>query len=180
MAKVVKIKVKNSEGLYDNLIPQSASSAEYGTYASLDTSKGTIEDRLSKLAHREGTVSWTGLGSSVNVISREGNYCILNFVTISGSRYNFNYYANDSGTWATITNFLPINFRPQTQITGYCKLNGMIKISSSSSTLSGHFETKFNPDGSINIRISGSSAVTEAYTYILDIYSLGYKAAPIE
>lgn len=83
MAKVVKIKVKNAEGLYDNLIPQSASIAEYGVYASLDTSKGTIEERLTALGARQGSVILaSNITATENELKRQGNYVLGH---ISGS-----------------------------------------------------------------------------------------------
>ena len=90
MAKVVKIKVKNAEGLYDNLIPRSASIAEYGVYASLDTSKGTIEERLTKLGKKEGSIT-SSYSTTQNELYRQGNYVIGVFKAIG----NFDLYTSD-------------------------------------------------------------------------------------
>ena len=52
-------------------------------YASDDESKGTIEDRLTRLGFKEGRITeWSTVVSTeqgVNNIKRQGNYCILNW-----------------------------------------------------------------------------------------------------
>ena len=53
--------------------------AKVAQYASEDTSKGTIEERLTKLGFKEGAVSLSisTNGTPINIIKRQGNYCIL-------------------------------------------------------------------------------------------------------
>ena len=45
-----------------------------------DDSKGTIEERLTKLGFREGSVTLSSGTATENKIVRQGNYCILNLV----------------------------------------------------------------------------------------------------
>ena len=113
MSKVVKIKVKNSEGLYDNLIPQSASSAEYGTYASLDKSKGTIEERLTALGFKSGSATLNSqyeVVTTQNELKRQGNYVLGRIVISSTTIHNLNFMRHLVAT-------LPEEFRPKEDFT---------------------------------------------------------------
>ena len=57
-----------------------ATKATYAKYASEDTSKGTIEERLTNLGFKEGTVSISHGTATLNNIKKKGKYCILNLV----------------------------------------------------------------------------------------------------
>ena len=70
--KKVNPKMKNSNGTYDNLVFQKA---QYAMYASEDTSKGTIEERLNRLAERQYSITDTS-GNVLGTIRRQGNFAI--------------------------------------------------------------------------------------------------------
>jgi hypothetical protein len=101
-------KVKNAS-LADTAI--SANSATRATYASTDTSKGTIEERLTNLGFKSGTVSVAYSGTaSVNYVYRQGNYIIGKVVV---SNVGSGTSPKDGATLFTI----PSNFRPKNTIT---------------------------------------------------------------
>lgn len=62
-------------------IPLKATIAEY---ASADTTKGTIEERLTRLGFKEGSVTLSSGTATTNKVSRQGNYVIGN-VSASGT-----------------------------------------------------------------------------------------------
>lgn len=59
-------------------------------YASSDTAKGTIEERLTNLGFKQGSVNLaSGVTASKNTITRQGNYCILTLGIVRvPSKYN--------------------------------------------------------------------------------------------
>lgn len=70
---IVQPKVLNEDGVtYDNLIMQqavNATNAENATiaqYASSDTSKGTIEERLTNIPYKNKKVIWSGIHNLIN------------------------------------------------------------------------------------------------------------------
>ena len=73
-----------------------ATYATYATYASTDTTKGTIEERLTNLGFKSGS-------ASPNNLYRQGNY-VYGRIGITGATLALN------ATWFT----LPKNFRPKT------------------------------------------------------------------
>lgn len=83
-----------------------AKQADYAEYASSDTSKGTIEERLTNLGFRQGSASVSLGSAAANKITRQGNYCILNLTLTSES-------VSISGSVAT----LPDNFKPKAAFT---------------------------------------------------------------
>lgn len=59
-----------------------ATNANIAQYASNDTSKGTIEERLTALGFKEGTFTFTGISAeniTTNYIKKQGKYVIANF-----------------------------------------------------------------------------------------------------
>ncbi len=87
-----------------------ATTATIGQYASSDTSKGTIEERLNALQtrlntlnHKDGTITWLNSASGSGKITREGNYVI-------------GYFNNVQGLIGSIFAQIPSNFRPQNDI----------------------------------------------------------------
>ena len=78
--RIVQPMVKNEEGDYDELIFNSAVSANIAEYASEDLSKGSIEDRLTQLETPEtenATINVTYLSDDSNVtLYKKSNYVI--------------------------------------------------------------------------------------------------------
>lgn len=93
---IVQPKVLSSQNpdTYDNLIMAQAQNATYATYASTDTSKGTIEERLTALGFKQGSVAMedvyiqltteppvekqTSPNMTQNLITKQGTYVIVN------------------------------------------------------------------------------------------------------
>ena len=78
-------------------------------YASSDISKGTIEQRLTNLGFKMGSVSIVGGGSAQ--LSRQGNYVIVK-LTVNNIRWETSSALYQGGSLAT----LPENFRPKSTI----------------------------------------------------------------
>lgn len=100
--------------------------AKYATYASTDTSKGTIEERLSNLGFKTGVFTVSAKGSfgslnpsdlniTLNSIRKKGKYCIGNF-TIE-QRTEGKYY----GSIKTLTLTIPEDFKPAVGLGFYAK-----------------------------------------------------------
>lgn len=162
-----KVLASTNPDTYDNLIIQQAQNATYATYASTNTSKGTIEERLTKLGFRTGvfgvTPSSTGnlmYTVTKNVINRQGNYCIASL--------EFTY---ESGTGAlnvpTIT--VPTEFLPLADTT----FNILIG------------DTSFNVENwTITIKTTGEvlynkNPGTSTFFNGFSLLNVGYEAAPL-
>lgn len=99
--KIVQIMQYNGSG-NDNLIPLTAQQADFATnainaqnavigqYASSDTSKGTIEQRLDALEYTSSSMSFvsgiTPQVGGINKVEKNGNVCSFN-LTVSLSSY---------------------------------------------------------------------------------------------
>lgn len=125
--KIVQPKVKKSDGTYDELIIQNSVNSEnatIATYASSDISKGTIEERLNRLGFKQGSITLnSGFTAVNNVVTRQGNYCILNLrfqLTITQIQ---NLIFN--GTTITIGN-LSNEFKPSSTISNYVYVSTLI------------------------------------------------------
>lgn len=79
-------------------------------YASSDTSKGTIEERLTKLGFRSGSVGFLGGSGSANY-KRQGNYVLVK-IGIYSPRWETDSVLFTGGVLCT----LPSEYRPLTQI----------------------------------------------------------------
>lgn len=153
-----------------------AAQADRATYAGTDTSKGTIdarlsaldanqaafEERLSALGFKEGTVTLVADSTAdINYLSRQGNYVIGTF-----SGYRKNGY--------TMIGTIPEDFRPDKSVTlygavyGYCyetALGGVNNIGAPA-------EVKVEPNGDFYI----SNTLTEATLNPQNVYiSFGYN-----
>lgn len=85
-----------------------------------DTSKGTIEERLTALGFKEGSVEVTSGNATINNITREGNRCILNLAVDNIIKNNF--------PLSIIIGRLPDNFKGKkaTNVACYCNYWGII------------------------------------------------------
>lgn len=66
----------------DGLTVKNSTNATYCQYASQDTSKGTIEERLTNLGFKQGVADYSNLeigNASVNSLKKQGKYVIFNF-----------------------------------------------------------------------------------------------------
>lgn len=107
--------------------------AKIAQYASEDTSKGTIEERLTSLGFKEGDFTltnsdfyWTqsdqsekNLGQTIK-ISREGNYCFLpgRLTVTTGTYRAYALFKATTGSVAanTTIGYVPAEFAPETSV----------------------------------------------------------------
>ena len=107
--------------------------AKIAQYASEDTSKGTIEERLTSLGFKEGDFTltnsdfyWTqsdqsekNLGQTIK-ISREGNYCFLpgRLTVTTGTYRAYALFKATTGSVAanTTIGYVPVEFAPETSV----------------------------------------------------------------
>ena len=136
-----------------------------------DMSKGTIEQRLTNLGFKQGSVTMTvGTASSQN-IRRQGNYCLFD---LTATLKNIKIEQSTTINLAQLS----ADFYPTSEITAYAKYTYAV-IGGSSGT------------GFVKVRITTGGVVklSEFSTYSMDTYivqptgveikSVGYQAKPI-
>lgn len=158
--------------------------AKTAQYASEDTSKGTIEERLTSLGFKEGDFTltdlnfyWTyagrgeqNLGQTIK-ISREGNYCFLpgRVNTATGVYRSYALFKTTTGSVAanTTIGFVPAEFAPETSISfrTYIYTTGLVqgggywfKLCGKDTDTPGEFKT--------GLSTSISSGTKACYTFI--------------
>lgn len=136
-----------------------------------DESKGTIEERLTKLGFKEGRVTeWSTVVSTeqgVNNIKRQGNYCILNWwVTIKNGT------ANNTPNLG-IGN-IPDDFLPLKDTEFFAQIDA---INQGAAYDSGYCVGVLKTDKSIVIKYFNLTSIRVDRINILNI---GYEAKPIE
>lgn len=103
-----------------------ATTATIGQYASSDTSKGTIEQRLTNLEHKESAVDLGGgTWADENVLIREGNFVIGRLVGVTP-------YSTNIGT-------IPQNFRPKIDLSFGVIEKRRVWVSDTATNASGEF-----------------------------------------
>lgn len=167
--------------------------AKYAEYASEDTSKGTIEERLTRLGFREGVVENLVATASTNFLKRQGNYVIGQLC----------FYPNNligAIPDATVPiGVLPLDFRPSSDKLIFASfLYASPNRATRTTFISGTIQIKINSSGMIVIndfdgysysstatggftytRISGIESLANAIIYNLTI-EFGYEAKPLE
>jgi hypothetical protein len=144
-------------------ISGNGTNATYAEYASTDTSKGTIEERLTNLGFKESSIDlYTSGGSRVGSVGlkRQGNYVIADFSINSST----------STKWNGKIGTLPENFRP---INDQEYFIGGIGVSATGENISISFTLKVYNTGEINI----PSIPTASLQY--STVSLGFEAPRI-
>lgn len=129
-----------------NKIKDGEVAAKKALYASDDTSKGTIEERLTKLGFNEAPVAVKGIEgttitSSNGSIKKQGKYCLLNFSYTASATPN-----------AITTVTIPEGFRPKenlnicttTGVTLQVRTDGVVR-----STLSDQFDVIYGSPVSV-------------------------------
>lgn len=125
-----------------------AETANIALYASDDTTKGTIEERLTNLGFKQGVVEDLVATASTNILKRQGKYVIgeLAFDGVSGT-YGGNV---NLGT-------LPADFRPKENLTIKASANSYIAVNMPQTTTIGcQFTVNINTDGTIVLTFVGS------------------------
>lgn len=136
--------------------------ARIALYASADTSKGTIEERLTNLGFKQGSVSLSLGSATENVVQRQGNYCFVNIsCSLTGSAPGGTQSTNK--TTHILKGTVDSVFYPKTPIYNTIKLgNGTC-----------HFT--LSATGVLDVYIT----TTTTYTYALSRVNFGYEASPI-
>lgn len=158
--KIIEIKKKNADGSFTKLIPQTASSADYGMYASTDTSKGTIESRLTAVetVYKTSMTIESGISVSTNEIKRLRTFVVGKIVV--------DYSTVIAGTSKKI-GIIPQGFRPKETQSG--AVLGTFKVNVSGASGNWTYLTSYNISTSGEVTItttllggngSGSIAVT--------------------
>ena len=112
--KIVQPKVKKTDGTYDELIINKANTA---VYASSDTSKGTIEERLTNLGFRQGSINLSSMvTASENKVTRQGNYVIGNLVISALNIENLSLIQNSYSYKNFTLGTLDAQFSPKTTV----------------------------------------------------------------
>ncbi len=135
---------------------KNATQATRASYSSADTSKGTIETRLTNLGFKSGSVTLSSGSATVNTITRQGNYVIGRLVGTGGS-------SNVGTTLFT----LPVNFRPKTAVVNKI----YVKYGTSSGFVDGAISLSFGTDNT-----NGAVTVLERLTSynILSIHEYSF------
>ena len=152
----------NEDSLSNIAYAESARTAEY---AKGGENKGTIEERLTNLGFKEGSITLSGAiaSSSVvqNKITRQGNYCLFN-LDLSGVNISVD-YQNPKFIGNLSSNFLPLE-------TYY----GSCYVSTDDTT--DPFLLKISETGDVYLMESGTSSATISN---LQAIGLGYEAKPL-
>ena len=138
--------------------------AKYAQYASSDTSKGTIEERLTNLGFKQGSASVSLGSAATNKITRQGNYCILNLVLKD------EYF---TGVVAT----LPAQFRPKAT---FATKVGAKFITFDACEVYAAATCTIATDGTISVALidyNGSAISGDIYELYLE--NIGFEASPI-
>jgi len=137
-----------------------------------DNSKGTVEERLTKLGFKQDNIVTSGSGDIVGNVKRQGNYVLGSFKPSSQS--------------ISISPYVPQGFRPKEKVTfgalGYLSLTGGGVFSSSQTQRGGSTPSiTIFPTGKItiingeSISISSGSGLATAGTQLLSSI-FGYEA----
>lgn len=136
-----------------------------------DTSKGTIEERLTKLGFKEGSVTLSRGNATVNKINRQGNYCLLNLKVDNISFTASEDYPNsDQFVVGKIKDFLP-----KEEIISYARLT----YSGINETSGGFCTVYCSVDGTITAKNILNLNKYYRVVKTIEIKNLGYEAIPI-
>lgn len=160
---VVQPKVKNAQGTYDNLI------MFQGTYASSDTSKGTIEERLTRLAHKETTIT-NSSGNILVKLYRQGNYV---FGIYNGYYGGIQHYIQELNGLV-----IPDNFRPKEDTLIVQTGTYSIQNPFGSGTLTYQTTARIFQSGQIEV-LDYLNSTTLGYYNPVQQVCFGYEAPPI-
>lgn len=127
-------------------------------YASDDTSKGTIEERLTALGFKEGSVTLSSGTATTNRITRQGNY-VIGQVSVA-----------DAVIRGGLAFTLPEHFRPKTAFSFWAGVNS----TGQQQNFNDKVTATINTDGTVTF----SGDITGYYVNKYDM-NFGYEAPPI-
>ena len=134
-----------------------------------DISKGTVEERLTNLGFKQGSIELLGgFTATTNVLKRQGNYVLgelaVNNISVTGTNQTI-----QIGT-------IPENFRPKNTV--YFGVQGAFQTQAVSSF--GYLPIiAIQPYGSIEIQYSSQSGLIST-TFAIAGVTFGYEVEPIE
>lgn len=139
-----------------------------------DTSKGTIEERLTSLGFKEGSVSLSIDGTATqNEVKRQGNY-VFGTVVLNEAYQLIVDTSSGNFTFGT----LPINFRPKEKIT--C---GVITYGDATGSYKKYIpciKAEINTNGTIIVYYSGTEYVGNGITIVRLLgVQFGFEANPL-
>ena len=165
----IEVFIEDIKTTLDNIVEgevkvPKANQATYAEYASTDTSKGTIEERLTNLGFKHGSASVSLGSAATNSVKRQGNYCILNLVLKD------EYF---TGVVAT----LPAQFRPKATFT--TKVGAKFRTFDAFEVYAAATCT-IATDGTITVAlIDYNGTALSGDIYELYFENIGYEASPI-
>ena len=151
----------------------SATAATRATYASTDTSKGTIEQRLTNLGFKSGSISLSFGSATVNSVKRQGNYVVGNLEgswTGTAAGASSQYATQD--TVVTIGTLVSANFKPKTNQTIGAQHTAAVGAYSANAVF-GNISTLGVV--TVTLRVIGTSS----RTYQITGLNFGFEANPL-
>ena len=174
----------NAENAANAVNATNAESATYATYASADTTKGTIEERLTKLGSvisRKFIYAYSpvynGIGTNVekDTIYRQGNYVMLPELILKCQN------SEDTIPVDYISGTIPEEYRPKEKIVGIAKLYNTYGLYEGVHTefpsYGMYCEFVIEPDGHWETRYMSSSSTLPLALPVLVLKNLGWEAA---
>lgn len=155
--------------------------ATEATYASSDHTKGTIEERLTNLGFKQGSLVPIMFSSATtNTIKRQGNYCVLEFETSESISITNPFTALNIARFPP--NFKPVVNASTSGLTS--RLRGSCNIVNTSPAIGGKaVDISFTEDaesGNVYLGITvdnPSTFGTQEIKYLT--FSIGYEAQPL-
>ena len=154
-----------------------------------DISKGTVEERLTKLGFKEGSVSLSsGITATTNRVTRQGNY-VQGFIDFESPVA----LTNILGTFPVKIGVLSEEFRPKSYSSGFGHINCSVKTTLYNVSASGDTTIGANCSGDVSINTNGEITATGSLswsgqsgkmgitaTITLTSIKFGYEADPLQ
>lgn len=166
-------------------ITSTVKNAIYATYASQDTTKGTIEERLTSLGFRQGSFSivdtsvvspadagTTQITITKNQIKRQGNYCVGSF----SFYFSFTRNPDFSGSSFSVTNRATVTIPNEFKAKNETELS-VIQEKAVASTY--EIETLYIVSSSVNSFVIGGNQGGNGASHPLKLTNAGWEAQPI-
>ena len=138
-----------------------------------DMSKGTIEQRLTNLGFKSGSVTMTVGTASSQSLSRQGNYCLFSLTADIG--------INIEKSTTVYLAVLPSEFYPTSETTSYARYFYVSQNTGGTSTGFGNAAVTITTGGPVKLSdfsVAGGGSTTITATKIV-ISNVGYEATPI-
>lgn len=177
----------------DNISVISCQKANVAVYASADTSKGTIEERLTNLGFKEGSITLEDESYvTLNELKRQGNYVIGN-IDFDADKWIFTYDHNSGQNYTATKAFGTIEdeaFRPKEDVMFgvatrvYSNINPLSTVMSCATTV--RLFCTIKTTGEVIMDCRGAVSMADAlrnFQITIQVYAskinFGYEANPI-